>query len=329
MSFRLLAASLAVMIVTTLVTAAACRNGGDPSLIVASGHVEVTDIHISTKVAGRLEAFGVREGDVVTPAQELARIDTTDLRLSLRQAMAERDQAAAELRLRIAGPRPQDVAELEAQVANIQSDLDGAQRDLDRMQGLLDRGSGTAKARDDAKTRRDMTAHRLEAMKQALSRMKAGSRPEEIDAASARQSAAEARIAILEQQIQDARVTSPLAGVVTQKVAEAGELLQVGTPLCVVADLANAWLTVYVGELDLGRIRVGQEADVVTDDKQTRKGTITFVGSQAEFTPKNVQTRDERVKLVYKVKVGLDNKDGLFKPGMPAEARFRAVGAGR
>jgi len=93
----------------------------------------------------------------------------------------------------------------------------------------------------------------------------------------------------------------------------------------VITDLADAWLTVYVGEPDLGRIRIGQEADVVTDDGQSRKGRITFVAAQAEFTPKNVQTRDERVKLVYKVKVGLDNQDGLFKPGMPAEARFHVA----
>ncbi len=112
---------------------------------------------------------------------------------------------------------------------------------------------------------------------------------------------------------------------VTEKIAEAGELLQAGSPLCVITDLANAWLTVYIGEPDLGRIRIGQKATVVTDDGQTREGRITFVASKAEFTPRNVQTRDERVKLVYKVKVGLDNRDGLFKPGMPAEARFQTA----
>src|SRR6185295_6795265 len=96
---------------------------------------------------------------------------------------------------------------------------------------------------------------------------------------------------------------------------------QVGSPLCVISDLANAWLTVYVTGPDLGRIRLGQEARVATDDGQTRKGKVNFIASQAEFTPKNVQTRDERVKLVYEVKIALDNRDGLFKPGMPAEVQ--------
>ena len=307
---------------------AGCGRGADPSLIVASGHVEATDVRIATKVAGRLESFSLREGDTVTDGEEVGRIETTDLRLALQQARAEREQAAAEHRLRVAGARKEDIAELEAGVATVEAELAGAQRDLDRMQGLLDSGSGTTKARDDARTRRDTTTHRLEAMKQALARMRAGSRPEEIDAARARVAAVDARIAQLDQHVKDATITSPLSGVVTEKVAEPGELLQVGWPLCVITDLANAWLTVYVGGPDLGRVRLGQEARVTTDDGQIRKGAVTFIASHAEFTPKNVQTRDERVKLVYKVKVGLENSDGLFKPGMPAEARLQAAGAG-
>ena len=256
----------------------------------------------------------------------LAEIDTTDLKLSLGQANAERDQAAAELRLRVAGARHEDVAELTAQVASVTADLEAAARDLERMQGLLDKGSGTTKARDDARTRRDMTASRLEAIRQSLARTKAGSRAEEIEASRARLAAMQARVALLEQQLKDATVTSPLAGVVTEKVAEAGELLQVGSLLCVVTDLTDPWLNVYVGEPDLARIRLGQEAEVATDDGQRRKGRVIFIASKAEFTPKNVQTRDERVKLVYKVKIGLDNADGLFKPGMPAEARLHPAG---
>jgi HlyD family secretion protein len=310
------------------VALAGCGDRHDPSVIVASGHVEATDVRVSAEVAGRLESFPVKEGDRVSRGQELARVDATDTRLRLQQAKAERDQARAELRLRLAGARKEDIAELEAQLLSAQADLEGAQKDLDRMQALLDKGSGTTKARDDARTRRDVVAARTASIKEALARLKAGSRVEEKDAARARVAAMEARIAQLEEQVADATIASPLEGVVTEKVAEQGELLQVGSPLGVVTDLSDAWLTVYVAEPDLGRIRVGQEADVLTDDGQSRKGRVTYVASQAEFTPKNVQTRDERVKLVFKVKVGLDNRDGLFKPGMPAEARLRAE-AGR
>jgi HlyD family secretion protein len=197
------------------------------------------------------------------------------------------------------------------------------------MEGLLGLGSGTTKARDDARARRDAAAAALEAARERLRKLKAGSRPEEIDAARARVAAATARIAQLEQQIADATIVSPIGGVVTEKLAEAGELAARGAALVVITDLAEPWLTVYVPELDLGRLRIGQEAQVRTDDGQTRRGRVTFIASKAEFTPKNVQTRDERVKLVYKLKIGLENQDGLFKPGMPAEAKLEAAGDAR
>jgi HlyD family secretion protein len=321
---QLLTAALAAGAVT--IALGGCRGDAtEPNLLKASGHVEATDVRIATKVAGRLQEFGLQEGDAVKSGQVLARIDTTDIALALEQARAERQQSVAELQLRRAGSRKEDIAAGAAQVSQAEADLDGAQKDLDRMQGLLDRGSGTAKSRDDARTRRDMAAARLKAARENLIRLKNGNRPEEIESARARVGVSNARIDQLDQQIKDATVVSPTTGVVTEKIAQAGELLQAGSPLCVVTDLADAWLTVYVGEPDLGRIRIGQEADVVTDDGQSRKGRITYVAAQAEFTPKNVQTRDERVKLVFKVKVGLDNKDGLFKPGMPGEARFQVA----
>jgi HlyD family secretion protein len=132
-------------------------------------------------------------------------------------------------------------------------------------------------------------------------------------------------VAQLVQQIEDAVIVSPVSGVVTEKIAEAGELLQSGAPLNEVTNLNDAWLNVYLPEADLGRIRIGQDAEVSTDSGQKRAGKVSFVASQAEFTPKNVQTRDERVKLVFKIKISLDNADGVFKPGMPAEAQLVAL----
>jgi HlyD family secretion protein len=303
-----------------------CHRGKDDGPILASGHVEATEVVLSTKVAGIVEARLVDEGDVVKAGQEVARIDTTDIRLALDAARADRAQADADLRLRVAGSREEDIKEARAQVARAEADLDGAQKDLARMEGLLAAGSGTTKARDDARTRRDVAAASLDAARERLRRLEAGSRKEEIDAARARLQAADARIAQLEQQLKDSVITSPVGGVVTEKLTEAGELAARGTGLVVVTDLADAWLNVYVGEPDLGRIRLGQEAEVRTDDGQVRKGRVSFVSSRAEFTPKNVQTRDERVKLVYRIKVALENADGLFKPGMPAEARLQPGG---
>jgi HlyD family secretion protein len=305
----------------------ACRKGQDASLIVASGHVEATEVLVSTKVAGTLETLAVDEGTTVAAGQEIARVDTTDTELALASARADRALAEAELRLRRAGSRVEDVREAEAQVLRAEADLAGAARDLERMEGLLASGSGTTQSRDDARTRRDVAAAGKDAARERLRRLAAGSRPEEIDAAAARVQAADARIAQLQQQLTDALVASPVAGVVTEKLAEKGELAARGTGIVVVTDLPNAWLNAYVTEPDLARLRLGQGAEVVTDDGQSRKGRVSFVASRAEFTPKNVQTRDERVKLVYRIKVALENADGLFKPGMPATARLAPAGA--
>ena len=304
-------------------TAAACGRGQDTGVIAASGHVEATEVRLSAKVPGHVERLALEEGDAVTAGQEVARIETTDLRLALDGAVAERAQADAERRLRVAGSRPEDIAEGGAQVERARADLRGAQEELERMEKLLASGSGTDKSRDDARTKRDVAAASLEAANERLRKLRAGSRREEIDAAVARVAATDARIAQLKQQIADAVVTSPVAGVVTEKLAETGELVTRGTALLVVTELGRPWLNIYLPEPDLGRIRLGQEVEVATDSGQTRTGRITFVSPQAEFTPKNVQTPDERAKLVYRIKIGLENADGLFKPGMPAEARLR------
>jgi HlyD family secretion protein len=319
--------SFHLLVLCAALAVAACAGHDDPNVIAASGHVEATDVRIATKVPGRLVQFTLEEGDKVTEGQTLGQIDRTDLELSLSQAKAEEGQAQADLNLRLAGTRKEDIAEQQARLQSAQVEKDAAERDFDRMQTLLDRGSGTTKARDDAQARRDGAAAQVQASQEALQRMKAGSRREEIEAARARQAATAARVAQIEQQLKDATVTSPVTGVVTEKIAEQGELLQAGAGLCVVTDLTDAWLTVYVTGPDLGRIRLGQEAEVRTDDGQKRPGKVRYIASEAEFTPKNVQTRDERVKLVYRIKIGLDNADGLFKPGMPAEARLKAAAA--
>ena len=305
-----------------LLAATACSSRADREHLVASGHVEAVDVRILTKVRGILRERPVDEGDVVKAGQLVAVLDTVDTELLLRQARAERGRAEADWRLAREGSRPEDIAELAARVESVTASLDGAEKELLRQEALLRDGITTASTRDDALARRDTLRGDLESARQALARSRAGSRRQEIDAARAVVDAADAKIAQYEQQITDARIVSPVAGIVTQKIAEPGELLAPGAAIVVVTDLARPWLTVYVAEPDLGRIKLGAPAEVVTDGGERRQGKVTFIASRAEFTPKNVQTRDERVKLVYRVKVGLQNDDGLFKPGMPAEARF-------
>ena len=305
-----------------IVLAPGCEPSRTPHAIVASGHVEATDVRIVTKVRGRLLTRPVDEGDAVEPGRVIAVVDTVDTELALREAKAERAQSDAELRLRLAGSRREDIAELAARVEGVEADRAGAEKELARQERLVGEGVATVQARDDALARRDMLEGQLQAAREALARARAGSREQEIEGARARRDAADARIAQLEQAISDATIVSPLAGIVTEKIAEPGELLAPGALIVVVTDLLAPWLTVYVPEPDLGRVKLGATATVVTDGGERRSGEVIFIASKAEFTPKNVQTRDERVKLVYRVKIRLDNADGLFKPGMPAEARF-------
>jgi len=307
--------------------AASCTGDDQDGRITVSGYVEATEVRVSTKVGGTLETLNFDEGDRVEAGQEIGRIDTVDLEIELAAARAERAAAAADLRLRRAGYRTEDVAEAEARERQAEADLAAAERDLQRMQALLDAGSGTTKSRDDALARRDVARAVLDAAREQLRKLRAGFRPEEIDAAAARLAAAEARIAKIEQNLRDAVIVSPTSGLVTSKLVERGELLPAGAALVVVTDLTDAWLNIYIGEPDLGRVRMGQKVRVRTDDGQARSGHVSFIASQAEFTPKNVQTRDERVKLVFKLKVTLDNEDGLFKPGMPAEATLEPAGS--
>jgi HlyD family secretion protein len=312
----------ALVVLGLALLATGCGRGNEDGRILASGHVEATEVRLSTKVGGTLEHLAVDEGTTVEAGQEIARIDTVDEVLTLESAKAELALAKAELSLRLAGTRREDILEAQALLVKAEADLAGAARDLERMEGLLASGSGTTKARDDARTRRDVTAAAVQVSRERLRRLEAGFRAEEKAAARARVQAAEARIAQVEQQIEDAVILSPVGGVVTQRLSEEGELMAPGGGIVVVTDLANAWLNAFIPAPDLGRIRLGQEAEVTTDDGQTRKGRLSFIATRAEFTPKNVQTRDERIRLVFRIKVALDNADGLFKPGMPAEARL-------
>jgi len=314
---RLAAALLPGMM---LVLAGCARDDRDG--IRASGQVEATEVRVATKVPGTLAKVAVEEGDVVAQGATLAVLDTVDLALARGQARGDRDQAQANLALLTAGSRSEDVHAARAEVELRRSDLEGAQKTLDRVQPLVERGLGSQQNLDDARVRRDVAQSALAAAEQSLARLEHGARPQEIAAARAALARSQARFDAADQQIHDCTVQSPLAGVVTSKLVESGEYVTAGTGLVVVSDLARPWLTVFVGGADLPRVHVGQSARVTTDTRgdRPREGRVSYVSPTAEFTPRNVQTRDERTKLVYRVKILLTNQDGAFKAGMPADA---------
>jgi membrane fusion protein YbhG len=159
-----------------------------------------------------------------------------------------------------------------------------------------------------------------------LAKLKAGARTQEIDAARAHVSATDAQIATLQKNLSDAVLKAPVGGVVTAKLLDAGEMVAPHVPIVAVTDIDHAWANVYVDEPLVPKLKIGQSATVVTDAGQRLPGTITFVSPNAEFTPRNVQTAEERSKLVYRVKVTVDNRAGVLKPGMPVEAELPSAG---
>jgi len=316
---------------------AACAQPPIADRVRVSGQIEATDVHVAAQVGGRLLELRVAEGDRVNAGDILARLDTADAELALTRANAERQQVDAQLRLLLAGARVEDIRQAEAQLSTADADIRAAdverraaEADVDRFEALVASSSGSRKQRDDAVTRRDLAAERADAARgragaaiEALARQRAGSRREDIEAARARVAATTAQIAIWEKAIADATVTAPMAGLVTEKLADVGEQLQPRAPLLVLTDLDHVWANVYVDEPVVPRLRLGQQADVFTDAGGAGlPGTVSYISSRAEFTPRNVQTAADRSKLVYRVKVSVDNRAGTLKPGMPVEVDF-------
>ena len=317
--------------------AGACNRSPAPAAGRVSGYVEATEVRVAAEVGGRLLEVKVAEGDRVNAGDLIARVDASDTELAVRRAQAERDQARAQLALLRAGSRPEDIRQASSQMQSAQADVRGAQAeleaavaDLERFENLLKVNAGSVKQRDDARTRRDVAQSRVRAAQEraqagadALARLRAGARPQEIDAAAARVAAVDAQIASLQKTAGDAILKSPVSGIVTAKMLDAGEMAAPRMPIAVITDLDHAWANLYVDERLVPELKIGQAATIVTDAGQRLPGTITFISPKAEFTPRNVQTAEERSKLVYRVKVTTDNKAGVLKPGMPVEAELR------
>lgn len=296
---------------------AGCSKGPRPD---GSGTIECTQIRVAPEVGGRIGTVKFREGDAVTAGQVLAEMDPTSYLLKRDEAQAALAQAQAQLDLMLAGSREEDVQRGREQVREARARAEAATADARRIEDVFAKGSATAKQRDDAKAAAEQTAALLAAAEQNLAKLAGGNRKEEIRAAQAALDLARARLAQAEKAVADCVVKAPAAGTVTTRNAEPGEIVAAGTPLATVSRLDDTWLSVYIPESRLSRVKLGGKAAVRLDgDPASYEGSITFVSSEAEFTPRNVQTPDERAKLVYRIKISLPNPKGIFKPGMPAD----------
>jgi HlyD family secretion protein len=281
-------------------------SGNSNDHIEASGTIEGTDITIGSEVAGRVREVRVEEGTRVQRGDTLVVIDDADYQLQLRVAVANQAAAEAQYRLAVRGSRKEDILQAEAAFKS-------AEKDFRRMKELLASQTITQKQYDDAEARYITT-------QQTYDKLVKGLRPEEVDAARARKDQASAQTDQLRKKVRDCYVLAPSAGTVTLKAVEPGELVAPGSNLVRLTYLDEVKLTIYVNEVQVTRIQLGQKATVSIDSGREFEGKVVYRSPVAEFTPKNVQTKEERTKLVFGVKILVPNPDGALSPGIPADA---------
>ena len=300
----------------------ACSNDKQEGRIEASGTLEAVLVRVAPLASGQIVRLNVREGEDVAKGDVIAVIDDRHIKAQIAQAEAALQAADAALRLVKKGVRREDINALQEQVRQAREAYEQAVRERDRAKRLFEQKAIPQKTYEDAETLVAVREAGLRAAQELFKKARTGARQEEIEMARAQRNQAEAALNLLKERLKDYTVYAPISGTVIQKYVEEGETVGQGQPICTLADLSVLELKVYVKEKDLGRIRLGQDVKVFVDAFEDRAfhGKITYISSQAEFTPKNIQTKEERVKTVYAVKVMVENKEGILKIGMPADA---------
>jgi HlyD family secretion protein len=352
-----------------------------------SGNIELTEVNIAFKTAGRLVERAVDEGDAVKKGQVVARLDRDQL-LAQRDRETASGQAAvaqlaqaqtslewqrstltadleqkradlASLEARLAelenGARPQEKLDAKAAVDAAAAELDRAKKDWDRAQTLYKNDDISTAQYDQYRTRSESAQAALNQAREREALVLAGPRAEQVKAQAALVERARAtlkmaeantlemkrreqelparqaeiarnraNVALIDSQLSDTIAIAPVDGVVLVKSADVGEVLAPGTTVVTIGDIDHPWLRGYVNETDLGRVKLGSKALVTTDSYPGKvyNGRISFIASEAEFTPKQIQTQQERVKLVYRIKVEVENPRHELKSNMPADAEI-------
>jgi HlyD family secretion protein len=293
-------------------------SGSSDGRIESSGTIEGTDVNIGVEVSGKIAVLRVDEGSRVSAGDTLLVVDDTEYQIQLRQAMANLASFESAYRLAVEGSRKEDVVQAEAALRT-------AETDFQRMKALLAEHSVTQKSYDDAYAR-------FVAADQTYRKLKTGLRPVEIEGARVRRDQAEAQADLLKKRVRDCNVLAPSAGIITLRGVEPGELVTTGMTVLRLTYLDRIKLMIYVNEADLGNVRLGQTALISIDSfgkGKSVEGKVTYISPLAEFTPKNVQTKEERTKLVFGVRIEAANTDGALKPGLPADAILLTSGSAR
>ena len=318
--------TLAVIVVATLVF----RNGKEDGVLRLSGNMEVTEADLGFKIPGRLSELLVDEGSRVKEGDVLARLDAAEIEAVVVQNRAVLSEAKTRLAELRAGLRPQEIAKAKAQVNLQAAELARQAKEFERAKILHENGAISTSQFDAAKSAFESRKALHRTALEELSLAREGARREEIEAAEEKVRQAKAALDAAGEKLRDTVLRAPMNGVILKKNTEKGEIVAAGIPAVTLGDLDDPWIKVYVKEDRYGIVKLGQRAEVSVDSfpGKTYEGMVSYIASEAEFTPKSVQTEEERVKLVYGVKVRVKNEKGELKPGMPADVRIYVAGQG-
>jgi HlyD family secretion protein len=297
------------------------RHGGNGAL-TASGTVEATEARLGFASAGRIDAILVREGDRVRAGADLSRLDLSEPLARRAQAQAQAAAAQALLEELEHGSRSEEIAQARAARDAARRRLEDAARDLERTQRLRAGGAVSQEALDTAALAHEIARSQSAQADEQARLVESGPRRERIEAQRAQLAQAQAAVAAVDAALANMTIRSAFDGVVTVRHREPGETVAAGAPVLTVMNPADRWVKIYVPETRIAAVHLGQPAEVRVDafERKSYGGEVTFIASEAEFTPKSVQTKEERVKLVYAVKVAITGDPECdLKPGLPAD----------
>jgi membrane fusion protein YbhG len=330
----------APLIIGVVMMVVGCNRAEQPD---AYGNVEATEVVVSSEVGGQLTAFTVDEGQTLSAGQTTGTVDPTQLSLQRSQLVAQRDAAASRVGevdrqvTALAAQRDALQAQHDAAVAQrsaLQSQLEIAHRNYERMQRLSAQQAATSQQLDQAERDYRVLQDQIKAQNEQIEAQQhqVAAQMAQVSATQQQQrtaktqvSAADAQVAQVDDRIRRSTITNPSAGTVLATYVKPGEIVQAGQALYTIADMSNVDVRAYVTEPQLAAVKVGHQARVTVDSGDSRQiltGTVTWVSTQAEFTPTPIQTRDERADLVYAIKIRIANQNGMLKIGMPVDVEF-------
>ena len=314
--------SLITSIILLSILFVSCNGNNKDGMIEASGNIEGTNITVSSQAAGEINKILKDEGSLVNKGDTIIIIDPVNYKLKLNESLSILQSSESQYSLLKTGARKEDIAQSEEALKQAEVNFSQAEKDKDRYTSLFESKSITRKQYEDAINRYEIASAQYNSAKENVRKIKNLARPDELKQAEANVNRVKASIEQLQKNINDCFVTAPSDGYIVKKFVEEGEYAGMLSSLFKITDLRKVELVIYVSETDLGKVKLGQVAEVSVDSYPDKnfKGNVTYISPEAEFTPKNIQTKDERTKLVFAVKISIPNPDLELKPGMPADA---------